>query len=166
MGSNNRQKTKTGRTFVQCRTFSCRGHPLTRSAPKRAVLRQYPAVLNRRRHDLPWSCGPCGACAGYASGPGLVWCAVLYVGDRLSSVWAMRGVRSTGWRAAFSRARRSRVTRRCSRSSRVAHGGTRRARRERRWNSGCRYACLRTTTGSSCTPRSCGKTATWTLLSQ
>ncbi len=49
MGSNNRQKTKTGRTFVQCRTFSCRGHPLTRSAPKRAVLRQYPAVLNRRR---------------------------------------------------------------------------------------------------------------------
>ncbi len=50
MGSNNRQKTKTGRTFVQCRTFSCRGHPLTRSAPKRAVLRQYPAVLNRRRH--------------------------------------------------------------------------------------------------------------------
>ncbi len=52
MGSNNRQKTKTGRTFVQCRTFSCRGHPLTRSAPKRAVLRQYPAVLNRRRHAL------------------------------------------------------------------------------------------------------------------
>ncbi len=49
MGSNNRQKAKTGRTFVQCRTFSCRDHPLTRSALKRAVLRQYPAVLNRRR---------------------------------------------------------------------------------------------------------------------
>ena len=59
----------------------------------------------------------------------------------------------------FSKARRSRTMRKCSRFSRNTPAGCRRARLAVRWSSEFRYAWLKTNSSSSFTTRFCGKGA-------